>query len=111
MVILGIEIAMLVMGIAALVKGEAAAGKGRKIKGVRARLMGMAMMMPLPLAFACGVGLGTYAANTGQMEILNYAWLCDVGALLFSVVIAAIVGGKGEEETPEETPENAFATE
>ncbi len=109
--VLGIEIAMLVMGIAALVKGEAAAGKGRKIKGVRARLMGMAMMMPLPLAFACGVGLGIYAANTGQMEILNYAWLCDVGALLFSVVIAAIVGGKGEEETPEETPENAFATE
>jgi hypothetical protein len=102
---------MLVMGIAALVKGEAAAGKGRKIKGVRARLMGMAMMMPLPLACACSVGLGIYAANTGQMEILNYAWLCGVGALLFSVVIAAIVGGKGEEETPEETPENAFATE
>jgi hypothetical protein len=64
--ILGMEIAMLVMAIVALVRGKMTLSRSRVLQGTAARLIGAIGLLPLPLAFAAGFGFGVYFGMQGQ---------------------------------------------
>jgi hypothetical protein len=56
--ILGLEIGMLIAGIIALVKGSLRLSGKHVVEGISARLMGLILLLPLPLAFAVGFLIG-----------------------------------------------------
>jgi len=55
--ILGMEIAMLVIGFLALVRGKLTITPTKVVEGAPARLLGMLAMTPLPLALAAGIAI------------------------------------------------------
>jgi hypothetical protein len=60
--ILGIEIAMLVIGLLALVRGRMTISKSKVVTGAAARLLGLVALTPLPVALAA---VGLYVAAAG----------------------------------------------
>ncbi len=64
--ILGIEIALLVMGFAALVTGKLTLSKGRVVYGAAARWLGAVALLPVPLAFCGGLLVAMAMAANGQ---------------------------------------------
>ena len=54
--IIGIEIAMAVIGILALVRGKMTISKHKVVLGVPARLLGLLALTPLPVAFVLVIG-------------------------------------------------------
>ena len=98
MVLLGIEIALLVIGISAIAKREASLGKGRKITGARAQLWGATMVMPMPIAMTGGFLLGVLSVTQQNEALLNFAPLCDVIAIFACCIAATAIAGRGEQE-------------
>ena len=60
--ILGIEIALIVVGILALARGRMTLSKTKVVVGAPARLLGLLALTPLPLAFMIGF---VYAISKG----------------------------------------------
>jgi len=56
--VLGVEIALLVIGIIALVRGKLSLSKRKVIVGSRARILGAIAVLPLPVAFMTGWASG-----------------------------------------------------
>jgi hypothetical protein len=56
--VFGLEIGMLIAGIITLAKGKFTLTKSRVVQGGAARLAGVVMVLPLPLAFAVGFVIG-----------------------------------------------------
>jgi hypothetical protein len=98
-----IEIALLVMGIIALVRGEITLSKRKVVTGAPARLIGLLAMAPLPIAFAIGFVHGVmHGAQAGpnndpikfaKDNMLFYAMieagiLLVVGLLLVTIALA-----------------------
>lgn len=65
--ILGIEIAMIIVGLLALVRGRMTISKNKVVTGAAARLLGLVALTPLPVAFA-GVALYVAASAPGDPE-------------------------------------------
>lgn len=84
--ILGIEIALLVMGFLALVRGRMTLGKNRVVLGIPARMLGMLALAPLPVAFVLGVGYVLANAPAGQEE-----QFADENGTTLMVIEAAVV--------------------
>jgi hypothetical protein len=59
--LIAVEIGMLVYGLYAFAVGRFSLGQGRIVIGNSARLLGMLLWLPLPLAFAAGAVLGLLA--------------------------------------------------
>jgi hypothetical protein len=53
--ILGMEIAMFVIGIMALVRGKLKLGKNKEVTGTPARLLGLIGFVPIPLAIVLNI--------------------------------------------------------
>jgi hypothetical protein len=85
--ILVLEIVMLIAGIAALVKGEIKWSKSRVTTGMVARIVGIIMLLPLPLAFTAGFVLGAVQAATRHPA--NVASV-RVTAIVIEVVIVLV---------------------
>ena len=51
MLVIGLGIGLIIAGIIALVKGKLSLTKTRAVQGVPARLLGVALMTPLPISF------------------------------------------------------------
>lgn len=66
MCLLILEIGMLVMGILALVRGKIGLTPNRYVYGLPARIIGVILMLPLPLAFGGGLILGIILAAQGK---------------------------------------------
>jgi hypothetical protein len=67
--ILGIEIALIVLGIYGLIKGRIPISKTRVVEGTPARLLALLGFVPLPLAFLLvALVLGTKIARGGQVN-------------------------------------------
>jgi hypothetical protein len=64
--ILGIEIALLILGIYALATGKLTLSKNKVVQGTPARLLGIIGLVPLPLAFLAGVAYGATQAAQGK---------------------------------------------
>src|SRR5688500_8932349 len=64
--ILGAEIAMLVIGIYALVTGKLTLSKKKVVQGTPARMIGIIGLLPLPLSFMAGVMYGATMAAQGK---------------------------------------------
>jgi len=65
--ILGVEIAMLVVGLLALVRGRMTISKTKVVTGTAARLLGLLALTPLPVAFAA-VALYVAVSGVGDPE-------------------------------------------
>lgn len=75
-----LEAVMLVMGIWAIVKGRFSFTRNRVIEGRRARVVGIAFVLPIPLTFLFSAIIG-FNAYVGLLELVII-----IGAFLFALV-------------------------
>ena len=87
-----LQIAMLIGGIVVLCTGKLPVGGGKSVRGGAARLLGFLMMLPLPVAFAMGFALGTWAVQNNRMDdVQTYALAIDLGVTLFFALLVGIL--------------------
>jgi len=96
-----IEIVMLASGIYALIAGKIKVSQNFYLEGWRARVAGLFLIAPLPLAFLAGIMFGVLV-GTGTLppSALDYAAFIEIflmaGALAGVVIFALIVKPKEE---------------
>jgi hypothetical protein len=102
--ILGLEIAMLIGGLVALVTGKLKLSQRMVTEGVAARLAGAVFLLPLPMAFTIGMVIGFMQATQGKPMDGSFNWTLVlmeagivVGCLVVGLVIA-FVGGKAPKD-------------
>lgn len=98
-----IEIAMLVMGIIALVTGKARISGDKVLVGKPARIVGLILCLPLPLDFGAAIALAA-SSETFQRQMQLYAPMLFWGIVLgcsFAAVIIGLIWGKPPRETRE----------
>jgi len=78
---------MLIVGIIALVRGRFKLSKNKEVTGGKARLVGLILLAPFPLAFCAGILL---AIGSGGNIDPTTALVVEVG-LVFGGLITAIV--------------------
>lgn len=61
-----LEIAMAVWGVIVLFTGRLKVSSSKVVQGTPARLLGLLMLAPLPLAFLAGIAIGVWAAANGR---------------------------------------------
>ena len=94
--ILGIEIAMLVIGILAIVRGKMTVTGSKVVLGVPARLLGLLALTPLPVAFVAVFG---YIAINQPVDPEQFAqdkkWTIIAIEAVVVISIAVLVFGIG----------------
>jgi NPCBM/NEW2 domain len=95
--ILGLEIALLIAGLAALIKGEFKLNRNTVVSGPAARIAGAIWLLPLPVALLVGVLVGSQA-NVRPVERTPFTALVflEGGIVLVALVLGllvALVGG------------------
>jgi hypothetical protein len=85
--ILGLEIAMVIMGIAALATGRLHLSKQRVFQGTAVRFAGVVLLLPLPICLLIGFILGFKAALEGRP--LNLQVMAGPLALMELMVVLA----------------------
>jgi hypothetical protein len=104
MCLLMAEILMLIGGLYALIAGRIKLSNAISLEGWQARIAGIILMVPLPLAFLTGALIGVLI-NTGALppDVLGYASIIDillvVGALAAALIYALIVQPKESDDT------------
>jgi hypothetical protein len=78
-----VEILMLIVGLIGLIGGKLTLSKNFPLEGRRARIAGLILALPLPLAFGIGLVLGVLI-GTGALpsSATKYASCIDIGAVL-----------------------------
>lgn len=108
MCILIAEILMLVGGLYALIAGKVRLTRNMYLEGWRARVAGLFLIAPLPLAFLAGLlvgllmGMGALPASAGSVVGI-VELLLVLGALVGAVIFAVVTKPK-EPVEPEEIP-------
>jgi hypothetical protein len=93
-----IQIAMLVMGVIALIKGEIKLTRNKVVHRHAARLIGLVMIAPLPTQLFVGIVWGVILGLQGldpesiQERILSSAILVDLGITLGCALLAITLG-------------------
>jgi hypothetical protein len=91
-----IEIAMFIGGIWALVKGEVPSflvGGGKyKVEGTNARVFGLLLILPLPIAFLGGLILGLLFGQDGVEYATILELVAVIGIAILSLVLVRIMG-------------------
>jgi NPCBM/NEW2 domain len=94
--ILGMEIAMLAVGLYALVAGKMTLTRNRVVYGAGARFLGLIALMPFPLAFSVGFVLGAYEAVNHRSLIDSSAkWTLiaiEGGIVVFCALLVYVLG-------------------
>lgn len=106
------EILMLIGGLYALVAGKVKLTKNLRLEGWRARVAGLILIAPLPLAFLTGLVLGALAGSGAiSEEILDYAGLIDMALVLLALVSVVIFGYAVREKAapPEPQPPDSLS--
>jgi hypothetical protein len=99
--ILGLEIAMLIMGILAIVRGKVSLTKTLVVEGTAARIVGVIMILPLPLVFGVvilwGIASGARGKQLNENELRTTGMFIEagitIGCFLLALLIAAMTGG------------------
>jgi hypothetical protein len=93
--ILGLEIGMLIAGILALIKGKFTLTKNRVVEGAMARVIGLVMVLPIPLAIAAGVMVGFALTLQGkpieEKELRTTLAIVEVVIVLACLLLAVIL--------------------
>lgn len=95
--ILGAEIAMLVMGVYALAAGKLMSSKKAKyvVRGWPARIIGIICLLPIPLAFlTSAVVAALFIAQGKPVTKESFFWVgtgIEAGAVVLCVVVATIL--------------------
>jgi hypothetical protein len=109
--ILGIEIATLVMGIIALFKGQIKLSKKRLVKGTPAYIIGIILTCTLPAIMAAGFVIGfLHAMNHPNVPLdpLKFIFL-DVGGLAISAILVFIIAALSPNSIDEDQKRNPYA--
>lgn len=105
--ILGLEIGMLIAGILALVRGRVAWGKARAVTGPAARVIGVVLLLPIPLAFAVGFAIGFESGLRGQQLSAadkEFITLTEVVITVACLLVALAISGVTSKPTTEAEP-------
>jgi hypothetical protein len=97
--LLGLEIGMLVVGFIALIRGKITLSRGHSLRGVAVRLAGVALLLPIPVAFAAGFVYAAYLAASGEklneQDIKLRAGLIELGCTLAFLVLGIVIAAAG----------------
>lgn len=85
--ILGAEIALLILGLIGLCSGKWRVGKGLTVQGRPARIAGLIAIIPLPAAIL----LGVIAANGAFGNDIGWLWMVELGLVAACLIAATIV--------------------
>lgn len=107
------EIAALVYGIVAVATGRLSLSAKKEARGVPARVAGVLLILPLPLALLTGVVIGTVMAAQGRPigigNVPIWIGLVELGIFLVFVIAAFVVAGVNaqpiEKRRPRRQPE------
>ena len=66
--ILGGQIALLLIGICVVVVGRFPLSRGKTVKGAKARLLGIMCLLPIPLALSVGFAIGFFCELIFQTQ-------------------------------------------
>jgi hypothetical protein len=100
--VLGVEIALAIVGLIALFGGKLPLTQRRFVQGVPARLLGVVALSPFPLAFAMGFRAGLQAADAGRPIAAvqdSLRWM-EVGFVAVSALVVFGIGFLISEEAP-----------
>jgi hypothetical protein len=90
-------IAMFVAGIVALVTGKMNVSRTKVARGVPARLAGVVLMLPFPLALVIGIIALVLMSSGGQPPNANSFQTVDIaitlGSIVFCFVVAMLIAG------------------
>jgi MFS family permease len=103
--LLGAEIAMLCVGLYALLTGKLALRNKTPVTGRRARIIGVILSMPVPIAFILGIPLGIILGVAGYKPrqprdpaLYWYGVGLEVCCLVVCLVIASILQRKYQKQ-------------
>jgi hypothetical protein len=100
------EILMLIGGLYALIAGKVKLTKNLRLDGWRARVAGLILVAPMPLAFLIGVLLALLAeAGALPPSILDYVGIIDAVLVLLALVAVVIYGYAVRPKTAPQEPE------
>jgi len=98
-----LEIAMFIGGLLALIKGEVPSflvGGGKyKVEGTVARVFGVLLLLPLPIAFLGAIVLILLFGKDGESFAAIIELVAVIGVSIISLVLVRIVGQKIEYES------------
>jgi hypothetical protein len=105
--ILGLEIALAVIGVMALIRGKMTLSKAKVVHGIPARLLGLLALTPLPVVLVVGVG---YVALSDPKDPEQFAednkWTLiaiEAGVVIAIAALVAVIGFSFATD-PEEPP-------
>jgi hypothetical protein len=85
------EIGMLIAGIITLIKGVvpswALGGSSHVIRGNGARIIGLIMVLPLPVA----LGVGFVVGLSGNLDAIGTASLIELGTVIVAIILSIIL--------------------
>ncbi|HEY3788664.1 MAG TPA: hypothetical protein VGL71_07405 [Urbifossiella sp.] len=94
--ILGIEIAMIIVGLVALIRGKMTITKSKVVEGLPARLLGLVALTPIPIALTVGVAFVLIAApNNPEKFAEDNKWTLTLIEVVIVIGIAIVVFGVG----------------
>lgn len=100
--ILGAEIAMLILGLYALIAGKLKLSKMMDLQGTRARIAGVIMMLPLPLAFGIGLVMGVMI-GMGVLPSSLQGWSWCIELVILVACIAGVFGYASASKPPQDS--------
>jgi hypothetical protein len=90
--ILGAEIGMLVAGLYSLFTGKFQLSKERIVRGGRARLAGLILLIPLPLALALGAMAANRSSFANQLfNMVPNPIIIEIGIIIIALVVALAI--------------------
>lgn len=88
------EVCMLIFGIIALVRGNFTLTRNKVVTGAPARIIGVILILPLPLALLAGLLIGVYFGMQGRrpQDIQSIAIPVELGIILGCMLLAVVIG-------------------
>jgi hypothetical protein len=107
-----LQIVMAIVGIVVLWTGKLKLSANKVVEGTPARLLGAMLLMPFPLAFAIGLGIGAYVTiQGGNVEELQMPMMLgEMGIVVLTAIVvfgiaSAIGKPPGEKQPPGYPPQ------
>ncbi len=101
------EFLMLVGGVYALIAGKVRLTKNLHLEGWRARVAGLILMTPLPLALLMQMALASLLARADPVpeSVSNYGAIIHIALVLLALVAVVIFGYAVREKAAPEEPQ------
>jgi hypothetical protein len=104
-----LEIGMLIFGLVGLISGKLTISKKVKVVGTPARITGVILMLPLPLALALGFMLGILLGNSVSLSDLQTIATIAELLLIFACLVIAYLYANANKVL--EIPATSFPTQ